>query len=217
MCMRKKLSAIINTPDLPSGFTECEYLENSNVYQRLTLPFSMTWDTKVKLVAKQVADVSCDPVGAYTGNDENDYRYEIWISMYSGAACSVVYGKGSLRNNDITKQRYANRKKTITVTPPTFTISAEGTPTSPEPSGTYTLRYTEQGWSIPAPTYVFGSRSYGFSFRVYSLELDNGVQKMNVIPVLDANGKPCMYDKISRQCFYNSGTGTFKYKIKAAW
>lgn len=201
--------------DIPMDFTELEYLENTKAYQYLTLPFSMTWDTKVKLVVKQVSSVSCDPVGAYTGNDETDYRYELWASMYSGSACSVVYGKEALRNNDIAKQRYANRKKTITVTPPMFTIAAEGAPTSPEPSGTYKLRYTEKGWSIPAPTYVFGSRYYGYPCRVYSLELDNGTQKMNVVPVLDANGTPCMFDKISRQCFYNSGTGTFNYKIKS--
>lgn len=35
------------------------------------------------------------------------------------------------------------------------------------------------------------------------------------VPVLDQNDTPCMYDKISRQCFYNSGAGTFGYRIKA--
>jgi hypothetical protein len=37
----------------------------------------------------------------------------------------------------------------------------------------------------------------------------------DLVPVLDAEGTPCLHDKISRQCFYNAGTGTFGYKIKA--
>lgn len=32
---------------------------------------------------------------------------------------------------------------------------------------------------------------------------------MDLIPVLDKNGTPCMYDKVSRQFFYNQGTGQF--------
>lgn len=36
-----------------------------------------------------------------------------------------------------------------------------------------------------------------------------------LIPVLDANGTPCMYDKVSKQCFYNAGTGSFGYRLKS--
>lgn len=35
-----------------------------------------------------------------------------------------------------------------------------------------------------------------------------------LIPVLDENGTPCMFDKISSTCFRNQGTGTFGYRIK---
>ena len=38
----------------------------------------------------------------------------------------------------------------------------------------------------------------------------------DLVPVLDADGIPCMYDKVSKQCFRNSGTGTFGYRIKTA-
>lgn len=31
----------------------------------------------------------------------------------------------------------------------------------------------------------------------------------DMVPVLDASGTPCMFDKIRRKCFYNSGTGSF--------
>lgn len=36
----------------------------------------------------------------------------------------------------------------------------------------------------------------------------------DLVPVLDSDGTPCLYDKIRKRCFYNSGTGTFGYRIK---
>ena len=39
----------------------------------------------------------------------------------------------------------------------------------------------------------------------------NGVLIRDMIPVLDWDMTPCMYDKVSGQFFYNAGTGTFSY------
>jgi len=35
--------------------------------------------------------------------------------------------------------------------------------------------------------------------------------KINLIPALDPNNRPCMYDTVSKQPFYNAGTGEFLY------
>ena len=49
------------------------------------------------------------------------------------------------------------------------------------------------------------------SSKVYSLKMwQNGELVRNFIPVLDANGVPCMYDKTNDKYYYNSGTGSFK-------
>jgi len=39
----------------------------------------------------------------------------------------------------------------------------------------------------------------------------NGALTQHLIPVLDNNDVPCMYDIISDTCIYNAGTGTFNY------
>ena len=44
-----------------------------------------------------------------------------------------------------------------------------------------------------------------YSFKIY----DNNVLVRDFIPVLDKNGVPCMYDKVTQQFFYNAGTGDF--------
>jgi hypothetical protein len=46
--------------------------------------------------------------------------------------------------------------------------------------------------------------------RLYFLKISNdSIIERDFVPVLDSDGTPCLYDKISRKCFYNSGTGSF--------
>ena len=47
--------------------------------------------------------------------------------------------------------------------------------------------------------------------KIFYFEYDDGVQHRQFIPVLDWNMKPCLYDKVSGQLFYNKGTGEFLY------
>ena len=51
------------------------------------------------------------------------------------------------------------------------------------------------------------SKGYSYGFEV----LEESEQKMNLIPCLDSDNKPCMYDTVSKKTFYNSGTGEFLY------
>jgi len=48
-----------------------------------------------------------------------------------------------------------------------------------------------------------------YSFKV--LDAQNTLL-IHLRPCLDTKGVPCMYDEVSKQYFYNQGTGTFKYK-----
>ena len=65
--------------------------------------------------------------------------------------------------------------------------------------------------------YLFGindngvfSTGGGMMQRVYSFKLYyNDVLVCDMIPVLDQNGVACMFDKVSKTFFYNSGTGDF--------
>lgn len=72
----------------------------------------------------------------------------------------------------------------------------------------------------PHPVYVFGKNVSGngvetntiANMRLYELYYkENGVETIHLIPVLDENGIPCMYDTVSRRFIYNAGTGEFLY------
>ena len=41
----------------------------------------------------------------------------------------------------------------------------------------------------------------------------DGAYTLNLIPALDRNGTPCMYDTVSKQTFYNERTGEFLYEL----
>ena len=51
---------------------------------------------------------------------------------------------------------------------------------------------------------------------VYSFRMQDGEGNvvLDLVPILDADDTPCMYDRVSKLRFYNSGTGTFGYRIK---
>lgn len=62
-----------------------------------------------------------------------------------------------------------------------------------------------------------GSFSASSVIRLFSAKITQGIDVVHdFVPVLDDTGTPCMYDKVSKQCFYNKGTGTFGYRIKGA-
>ena len=67
------------------------------------------------------------------------------------------------------------------------------------------------------PIYVFGYMNYTnaispCSCKIYDLEITDGEEIVSkLIPCLDNNKVPCMYDVIRKITFYNEGTGQFLY------
>lgn len=51
--------------------------------------------------------------------------------------------------------------------------------------------------------------------RIFYFALTEGDELMrDFIPVLDSKGVPCLYDRVTKTPYYNSGTGTFGYALK---
>lgn len=67
-----------------------------------------------------------------------------------------------------------------------------------------TSGYLFVGSASPS-NYPSSCRIFGFKIR------KNNEYVGDFIPVLDWNDRPCMYDKITNQLFYNAGTGEFLY------
>ena len=46
-----------------------------------------------------------------------------------------------------------------------------------------------------------------YSFQIF--DVDNLVR--DYIPVIDSTSRPCLFDKVNRECYYNQGSGEFLY------
>ena len=75
-------------------------------------------------------------------------------------------------------------------------------------------QYISGDLGIAQNVYLFGTnrgttKRY-FSGKIYRFFVEN---QIDLIPTLDRNGIPCMFDLISKSTFYNQGTGTFGYEL----
>ena len=52
--------------------------------------------------------------------------------------------------------------------------------------------------------------AYPFSGKLYSCRIyDNGTLIRDFVPCLDSEGVACLYDKVTKEYYYNAGTGDF--------
>ena len=80
------------------------------------------------------------------------------------------------------------------------------------------IEYGTNTNSNNAPIYIFTSFStdggnewlnYNCHIRCYSFKIYNDNLVRDYIPVIDSSNRPCLFDKVSKTCFYNQGTGEF--------
>jgi hypothetical protein len=204
-----KIKATGKVADIEDLLTELEYIESSGT-QRILIPVSF--------------DVSADASLAV------DFEHSGTFSVNSGNVCiegvQNCASIGLYRSND-KLLFYASNLDGYATDFPGLTIqidnflryraeffsSGEIRITAPNGDAKSQIRQGASGSSY----YIFGS---GAASRVFSGKrkywrcYKNGSRIYDMAPVLDATGTPCMYDKISRQCFYNQGTDTFGYRIK---
>lgn len=74
--------------------------------------------------------------------------------------------------------------------------------------------YATGNLGIAKDVYLFGTnrgetKRY-FGGKIYRFFVEN---QIDLIPSLDRNGIPCMFDLFSRNTFYNQGTGEFLYEL----
>lgn len=210
----------MSTPDLPSGFTELEYMQSSGT-QYIIVPeeFVLGADipssgVKMKLYLHDAKWFNplwgIDPfVSPVVGN----------ASLYIGRGAAdnfsvLIYGKTGIHfpKQAVIWTGYYNfldsKKMGIILA------------TGESKEGDYMVKT----WKASAQfenQCLFGliksdgSITKGVA-RIYEAQFSQGSEiTHDLVPVLDADNTPCMYDKVTRQCFYNTGTGKFGYKIKA--
>ena len=81
-------------------------------------------------------------------------------------------------------------------------------------SGSYVCAYSLILFGTNRNGQAMVNDTYCKNLRIYSFTISkDGKKIMNLIPALDRNGTPCMYDTVSKQTFYNAGQGSFLYEL----
>lgn len=204
---------------LPKGFTELEYLESSGVqfvatnwavdgtsgarvawsmtkktdYANVFSARNMDWDGNVinpgTLCVPYWNGVAVPFKGEFMNSSDNTYALDEEVEV------EKIY---------ISSTNYLNDRQ----------IRLNGTSLGDIPSDAPNI--------VVNNMVLWGSSRNGEVFkkapligRIYSVSVSKDYSNIHhLVPVLDAEGTPCMYDRVSRQCIYNSGTGTFGYRIK---
>ena len=206
MILRRR--AMYRNLELPTGYQRCKFLKKSDtayIDTGIIPDKSMDYDV--------VFDVESTYQGAlYVFGSDNSYQkgfnlgydfrneegirfckfytlnyYKTYIKLNSGVQYSV----------QMYENQFAVNSKVISAI-----------------SGSYVCAYSLILFGTNRKGKAMVNGTYCRNLRIYSFTISkDGNKIMNLIPALDRNGTPCMYDSVSKQTFYNAGTGEFLYEL----
>lgn len=204
--------------DLPSVYSRCEYLQGlgTNATYIVIPAIDITNKPSVMLeVEYPTYKNDTNPFGSVL----NNVRFEHGIG-WSGKAFSYNFGNGygTLGGGSNNAQMadgtvvpaYSLKNQRLVVEYKNELIYLNGV------EQTIAKRdvYANGNFGVAYNVYLFGTNrgttTRYFGGKIYSFSVEG---QINLIPALDQNGTPCMYDKISHSPFYNAGTGEFGYEL----
>lgn len=179
---------------------ELEYLSSDgNSY--IDTGFVPNQNTRIDIVTMplSVDDASANtgfiPYGSATAHNNNAFECYSQSSQYEFNFCTSYSFVGTAKIGELIT--ISHDKNNVTV------ISDGKSETLTLTNGTFTAPYTLTLFGTHRSSMLCGKQ------RIYSCQIyDNENLVRDYIPKTDANGTPCMYDKITDKYYYNSGSGT---------
>ena len=191
MMLRRR--AMYRGGELPAGYQLCNYLESTGT-QTINTGLTPVYGDEINVIA-------------YRTSDEN----------------SMVFASGTLTITSATSKFYcryftSTKNAAIEVSLAKFPADAQYHHIMLSQDGFYADgNFVKElpGERAEAGTLIIfrGTSNLG-KVRIKRFYITrNGAYTMNLIPALDRNGTPCMYDTVSKQTFYNAGQGSFLYEL----
>ena len=200
--IRRSLIAAANSKsDIPPGYTRLEYIGSTTLSQYIDTGINITNEDAIHIKFSVSSDI-----GKVMGSSNSSSRGYPGVGIY---------------HENVLKWRFGNA--TIESTPSALTVdtvhdavlsyrklvldAVEYNATKPE------------NWSNALiPLMIFGINIYNYgrqyinNTRVYEFSITrNGSVICEIIPCLDDNNVPCMYDKVREITLYNGNSGDFDY------
>ena len=159
---------------------------------------------KIEMMWMSEPPIAAYQIGFIQKTDTGNFRV-IFARQLAGGKRNLLFSSDNYfgDNNPITEKvvyyvDYKNMIKQVNDAQAAITT---------QPIGTFTKSF-----------YLFARNAGGYvdnhfaNCRIYNAKFyDNGMLKLDLIPVLDISGRPAMFDEVSNTLFYNQGTGEFTY------
>lgn len=186
---------------LPSGYTQLEYLQSTGTQYINT---------------------------GYIYGANSDFSTEMYFNNAKGQLCGAVDNTArialAIAQGRLYFARFNGTLGAPSMNPDNYRykLSTHG--------AILTATYTKDGSEITStvdnsankfdgtsiPFYIFGRNENGsanlssgtLNIKFFSF-FENGSTVMNLVPCLDVDGVPCMFDTVRRKTFYNAGRGDF--------
>ena len=181
--------AMYRAGELPSGYQRCKYLESTGG-QTINTGLTPVYGDEINVIAYRTSNANSMlyASGTVTITSSAGKFYCIYFTSTKNDAIEVSQG------NFPADSQYHH----IMISQDGFYADGNFVKALPgERAGAGTL-------IIFRGTSASGKRRIK---RVYST--GGGAYTLNLIPALDRNGTPCMYDTVSKQTFYNDRSGDF--------
>ena len=179
---------------LPAGYIECEYIESATTENNyIVIPYTpnMIEDIEFVFARTQRNHTAVNRVIGCTKSFSMTFPVD-----GNGLYCSLFGASPTISSSLIPTNTAVN----ITISPSARSLFVNGVKNS-----------TTLGTTAPEGDLQIFPASIRSYYRIYHFKQGESI---DLIPCLDANGIPCLYDLIAGDTHYNVGTGTFRYKIK---
>ena len=184
---------------LPDGYTTLEYIQSSGT-QYIDTGRKLTQDSDITIDFMIVGEINRNAgiFGSRTSASQNN------LTLFQGVSPSVFSGDFS----EYQKHRF------------TADSSLERTKIQMNKNGVWVNDILKKSWSDVAD---FETPTNGLIFDVGNNNWTNNKAVMRLygytdgdaqqlVPCLDANGVPCLYDLIGKTTLYNQGAGSFTWR-----
>lgn len=199
---------------LPTGYTRLSYLESSGTQyidtgkvfdysaeDELYVRFAVTNIAKTQILfGTYVNKLNSAGEDLHCGNQLVVINKGLRFDM----ANEYTYAGANVSENEVYDYTVTNGKIECSVTSEVFDINVD----SPGIVTDYSMYlFSKNNKGTPESETMAYARVYEFYYK------ENGVDTIHLIPALDVDGVPCMYDLVGGNTLYNAGSGSFAYTV----
>lgn len=185
---------------LPAGYQKCQYLQSTGEQWIDTMITPILGDEIVVVAGSNLSLGDFRPFVSGSVNQIgvtilSSYQSTIYYKYFQGRT-AAKYAANTFFGNDFALK--------------TMKLDSSGMYIDGERLGGISNDYMDTDTTM----IMFRYRSDPGTSRISNFTIiRNGEKMIDLIPSIDPSGVPCMYDTISKQPFYNQGTGEFLYEL----